>query len=136
MTDWRSLGTAHRRRDEAAAALALARSHLDTEGSMTSLARWSGIVRAIRGIVGAYNGGVGYELLVVTETTDRQHPRVVIECPGSLIPALDIRVDAAELHVSSCSTDAGSGRINRWVDLTRADDDTAAYLLQEWMERL
>jgi hypothetical protein len=72
----------------------------------------------------------------VTETTDRQRPSVMIEASGSTIPALVVTLDGAELNVASRSTDPSTGGIKRWVDLSRTDDETAAYVLQEWMDRL
>jgi len=136
MKDWRSLGTAHRRRDEAAEGIAQGRADFEGTASATALARWSGIVPAIRAVVAAYNEGAGRERLVVTETADGAPPAVTIEAPGSGIPALVVRLDGAELNVGSQSTDAHTGGMKRWVDLTRTDDETAAYVLQEWIERL
>jgi hypothetical protein len=133
MKDWGALGTAHRRRDEVAASIASGRREHDAAQSASSLARWPRIVDAIRTAVAAYNEGNGQARLVVTEMADRQHPSVTIESSGNTIPPLVVTLAVAELKVGSASNDSGPGR---WVDLARTDDDTAAYILQEWMERL
>jgi hypothetical protein len=136
MKDWRSLGSAHRRRDEAVASIARGQGERDTARSTGSLARWPGIVSAIRSMVAAYNDGAGHEVLVVTETSDGQHPTATIASTASTIPSLRVALDEAEIRVDTQSVTSDSGGIKRWVDLTRSDEDTAAYVLQEWMERL
>lgn len=134
--DWRSLGIAHRRRDEATASIAERRGEIEDVRRTGALVRWPAIVRAIETAIAAYNEGVGRDLLVVTHTTDRRAPSVTIAGADGTIPTLLITLDDAELNIDSCSTEPGAGGIKRWVDLTRSDDDTAAYVLQEWMERL
>ena len=136
MPDWRSLGTAHRRRNDAVLAIAQGQDERDNARSMTSLVRWPGIVRAIRAIAAAYNEGVGRQLLVVTETTDPQHPSAVLESTDAMIPALLVTLDDSELRVDTRPPHPDGGGVKRWVDLTRTDDDTAAYVVQAWMERL
>jgi hypothetical protein len=136
MKDWRSLGAAHRRRDEAAESITQAGVDRDIGGSMSSLGRWPAIVTAIRAQVAAYNDGAGRERLVVIEATDRQHPSVTVESSGPMSPALIVTLDEAEIRVDSRSAEPHAGGTKRWVDLTRSADDTAAYVLEDWMERL
>jgi hypothetical protein len=135
MKDWRSLGALHRRRDEAAGSIAQAQGAVDDARTTTSLARWPGIVQAIRRVVAAYNEGAGRDVLVVTEAIDGQPPAVTIEASAGTPPALVLTLDGAEVNVGSGLADSSTGA-KRWVDLTRTDDETAAYVLEEWLERL
>jgi hypothetical protein len=134
--DSRSLGATHRRRDEAAASIAREQDERDSASRLTSLARWPAIVAAIKAMVAAYNEGAGRELLVVAETPDQQQPSVTIESTRQTSTALVATLDAGEIRVDRRSTSPDAGGIRRWVDLTRSDDDTARYVLQEWMEQL
>jgi hypothetical protein len=135
MNDWYSLGTAHRRRDEAAASIAQRRRELDDARFKTSLIRWRGVLAAIQTTVAAYNDGLGRELLIVTET-DGPHSSATIESAGGILPALVVTLDEGEIRVDRHASAPDHGEITRWVAMTRSDPDTAAYVLQEWMERL
>jgi hypothetical protein len=135
-TRWRSLGAAHRARDAAAASLTRVRIERDLEQTAASLRRWPGIVAAIEAVIAAYSEGTGETLLTVTEAAHQQHPSVTIASADGTGTALVIALDQAELRVGGRSTDPESAGIRRWVDLSRSDDQTAAYVLQEWLERL
>jgi hypothetical protein len=135
MTDWGSLGTSHRRRDAAAASVAQRRGEFDDARFRSALGRWSGIVAAIHRTVAAYNDGIGRERLVVTEIA-RPHASAIIDATGGILPALVVTLDEGEIRVDCRAAAPDHGRIRRWVALTRSDSDTAAYVLQEWMERL
>ena len=135
MKDSHSLGTAHRRRDAAAASIAQGRAELDDARLKSALDRWRGIVGAIQASVSAYNDGIGRERLVVRETAGPP-PTATIEATDGVIPALVVTLDGAEIRVDCRALAPGHGAITRWVAMTRSDDDTAAYVLQEWMERL
>lgn len=130
-----SLGTAHRRRDAVAASIAQRRAQLDDARLRAALGRWRGIVVAIQASVAAYNDGIGRERLVVIEA-DGPHPSATIESTRGIIPALVVTLDEAEIRVDCHAPAPDHGPITRWVAMTRSDDDTAAYVLQEWMERL
>lgn len=135
--DWRSIGTTHRRRDEAEAGVAHAQIERDTSRSTSALARWPAIVSAITDVVAAYNSGVGRERLVISEATDdQQRPSLTIDSTSPVNPALVLTLDHAEIRVEQRSTQADAGGIQRWVDLSRTDADTAAYVLQDWIEHL
>ena len=130
-----SLGARHRVRDEAAAAVAREQFARDTSLRTASLARWPGIVAALQTLAAAYNAGVGRALVVVAETDDRRQRALTIEAQGQTKVRLMVTLDDGELRVESVETGA-AGRAPRWVDLGRSDNGTAAYVLQEWMERL
>ena len=107
----------------------------DTSLRTASLARWPGIVAALQTLAAAYNAGVGRALVVVAETDDRRQRALTIEAQGQTKVRLMVTLDDGELRVESVETGA-AGRAPRWVDLGRSDNGTAAYVLQEWMERL
>jgi hypothetical protein len=134
MSDCHSLGTAHRLRDAAAASIAQRQRELDDARSKLSLMRWPGIVAALRTHIAAYNTGIGHERLVLTET-ERPNRVATIESTGAGIPALVVALDDAELRVDCPDTAPRDRRITRWVPMMRTDNDTAAYVLQDWMER-
>jgi hypothetical protein len=134
-TGLQSLGARHRLRDEAAAAVAREQFARDTSLRTASLARWPGIVAALQTLAAAYNAGVGRALVVVAETDDRRQRALTIEAQGQTKVRLMVTLDDGELRVESVETGA-AGRAPRWVDLGRTDNGTAAYVLQEWMERL
>lgn len=135
MKDSYSLGTAHRRRDAAAASIAQRQGELDDGRLKNSLIRWPAIVAALRTHVAAYNTGIGHERLVVTET-DRPNRTATIASTGGVIPALLVTLDDAELRVECPHTAPRDCPTTRWVAMTRTDNDTAAYVLQDWMGRL
>jgi hypothetical protein len=132
--DWSALGAAHRTRANLAAATA--HDHLTTEVSRvtTAMARWPAIVSALGRIVTAYNAGAGGTVLTLTEVADGGAASVVLQASVTAHPQLVITLDAAELRVEHR---AGGGQARRqWVDLSRSDDHTAAYLLEDWIEQL
>jgi hypothetical protein len=135
MKDWYSVGTAHRRRDAAAASIAQRQNELDEARLRTSLSRWRGIIAAIRTTVAAYNDGIGRERLVVTET-DRPHFSATVASHGGTISSLVVTLDEMEIRVECRATASDRGGSTRWVAMTRSDDETAAYVLQDWIERL
>jgi hypothetical protein len=135
MNDCHSLGTAHRLRDAAATIIAQRQRELDDARSKTSLMRWPGVVAALRTHVAAYNAGIGYERLVVTET-HRPTLAATVESTGTITPALVVTLDDAELRVDCPDAVPRHCRTTRWVAMARTDSDTAAYVLQDWMQRL
>jgi len=128
------MGEKRRRRDETASFEAQALIARENDLRTNSIGRWPGVVGALRDAVREYNEGVGHQVLVVVEGSDRQRPDVTIEstaCPGS---TLAVVLEDAQLHVAR----RAEGGVNdaKWLDLTRTDEDTAAYVLQDWMARI
>jgi hypothetical protein len=129
-----ALGTAHRRRAEAAALITQRRNGLDDAGLESSRSRWVDILAAIRRIVATYNDGAGREVLVVTGSDGSSS--ATIESEGCRISALVVTLDEGEIRVECRGTAPHHDGIKRWIAMTRTDNEMAAYALQEWMERL
>jgi hypothetical protein len=93
------------------------------------------ILAAIRALTAEYNRGFGADAVFVVEGSDLEYPAVTLHSVVSEHATLGITVDGPELLVRTRGA-AGSSENPRWVALNRTDEDTAAYLVQDWMERL
>jgi hypothetical protein len=136
MNDWpRQIGEKHRRRNWAASRGAQAIVDGEHERRIACRLRWPMILVAIRALTEEYNTGFGLDAVVVVEGSDLEHPRVTLESVVSEHSTLEITVDGSELLVRTRGAVVSSESM-RWVALTRTDEDTAAYLVQDWMQRL
>ena len=136
MNDWpRQIGEKHQRRDEAACLRAKAIIDGEHERSAACRVRWPMILAAIRALTEEYNTGFGLDVVVVVEGSDLEHPSVTLESVVSEHSTLGIAVDGSELLVRT-RVAVDSGESTRWVALDRSNEDIAAYLVQDWMERL
>jgi hypothetical protein len=136
MNDWpRQIGKKHQRRDEAASLRTKAIIDGEHERSAACRVRWPMILAAIRALTEEYNTGFGLAVVVVVEGSDLEHPSVTLQSVVSEHSTLGITVDGPELLVHTRGS-AGSSESARWVALNRTDEDTAAYLVQDWMQRL
>ena len=136
MNDWpRQIGEKHQRRDWAASSRAQAIVDDEHERKAACRLRWPMILAAIRALTEEYNAGFGLEAVAVVEGSDLERPSVTLESVVSEHSTLGITVDGAELLVREAGT-VDSGESTRWVALSRNDEDTAAYLVQDWMQRL
>jgi hypothetical protein len=93
------------------------------------------ILVAIKTLTEEYNAGFGLDAVVVVEGSDLEHPSVTLKSVVSEHSALGIAVDGSELLVRTRGA-VDSSESTRWVALNRNDEDTAAYLVQDWMQRL
>jgi hypothetical protein len=93
------------------------------------------ILVEIRALTQEYNAGFGREAIVIVEGADVEHPSATLESVASGHSTLGIAVDGPELLVRTQGAGDSSGS-TRWVALNRSDEDTAAYLVQDWMQRL
>ena len=135
MNDWsRQIGEKHRRRDRASSLAAQAIVDGAHERRTACRLRWPMILMAIRALTEEYNAGFGLEAVVV-EGSDREHPSVTLESLMSEHSTLGITIDGSELFVRTRGA-VDSSESTRWVALNRTDEDTAAYLVQDWMQRL
>ena len=103
------------------------------------LQRWPGILAAIRTLLAAYNDGAGEKLLTAAEQADGGDPAVTIASRRSVHHTITIAVDGDALLVRADPASASAAvvhRIARRIDCSRSDPDTAAYLLQNWMDQL
>ena len=136
MNDWsRQIGEKHRRRDRAASLAAQAIVDGEHERRTACRLRWPMILTAIRALTEEYNAGFGLEAVVVVEGSDLEHPGVTLESVVSEHSSLGITVDGSELLVRTRGA-VDSSESTLWVALNRTDEDTAAYLVQDWMQRL
>lgn len=134
----RQMGQRRRKRDEEAAREERVRASDEREGHALCLQRWPGVVAALRTLIASYNEGAATELLIVTERWDGENPAVVVESTGRSCSSLAVAVDGANLCVrigsAECAADAPV--TERRIDCSRSDIGTAAYVLQDWMDRL
>jgi hypothetical protein len=136
MNDWsRQIGEKHRRRDRAASLAAQAVVDGEHERRTACRLRWPMILMAIRALTEEYNAGFGLEAVVVVEGSDLEHPSVTLESVVSKHSTLGITVDGSELLVRTLGA-VDPSESTRWVALHDTDEDTAAYLVQDWMQRL
>jgi len=136
MNDWpRQIGEKHQRRDWAASLGAQAIVDSEHERRTACRLRWPMILVAIRALTEEYNAGFGRDAVVVVEASDLEHPGVTLESVVSTHSSLGITVDGPELLVRTRGA-VDSSDSTRWVALNRTDEDTAAYLVQDWMQRL
>ena len=133
------MGRRRRQSDDRAGAFGEARANAETDRRAVCLQRWPGILAAIRALLTAYNDGAVEELLTATEQSAGDDPAVVVTSRGSADGEITISVDGDALLVrTNPGSDAAASLhvVARRIDCSRSDTDTAAYLLQDWMDRL
>ena len=136
MNDWpRDIGAKHQRRDGIASRRAQAIVADEHERTAACRLRWPMILAAIRAMTEEYNRGFGSDAVVVVEGPSHEHIGVTLESVVSKHSTLGITVDGSELLVRT-RNGVDSSASTRWVALNRTDEDIAAYLLQDWMQRL
>lgn len=135
----RDIGRRRREEDERAGAVAAARGDAEHDRRAVCLQRWPGILAAINGLLAAYNDGAGADVLTASAQPGGDDHAVTIASRGSARGTITIAVDGDAFLVR---TNLGSGaaaalhRIERRIDCSRSDSDTAAYLLHNWMDQL
>ena len=136
MNAWtRQIGEKHQRRDWAASLGAQTGAEGEQERRTACRLRWPTILVEIRALTEEYNAGFGREAIVIVTGADDEHPSATLESLVSRHSTLEIAVDGPELLVRTRGDGDSSGS-TRWVALNRSDEDTAAYLVQDWMQRL
>ena len=135
----RQSGQRRRQRDDDSAAQTQAHTADETDRRALCLQRWPGILASIRSLVVAYNDGAGRQLLTAANRSDGDDPAVTVASLGSTCGSVTVAVDGSDLCVridgTSRSTAGLHGGVRR-IDCSRSDPATAAYLLQDWMDRL
>jgi hypothetical protein len=101
--------------------------------SAASAERWRAIVAGIRRLVDAYNTGAGRTVLSVEEETEK--PTVTIAA-GAEAPSLTAALEDTVICVQVRAVDSVSCSSDVRLRPDRSDDATAAYILQNWMQRL
>ena len=133
--DWAlRLGHSRRGRDECTAALAQSQQTDAELAAALSLDRWVTIVAAIRRHTEAYNTGASRAALNVTERSGE--PSVTVAAGDEGAPYLTATLDGTFITMKARDALGTSHAAEFRLRSDRGDDDTAAYLLQNWMERL
>ena len=138
LDDWyRQIGEKHAHRDRAAARKAQAATDAERELHASCAERWPAIVASMTALITSYNDGAGLEAVTVVEdTSSRDNPSVTVESATNGRRALVITLEGSDVAVRTRSgpNDPLSG--TQWVSLNRTDENAAAYLLRDWLERL
>lgn len=129
-----ALGEERQVRDEAAARTAKAQEDDDTRMIATSAERWAAIVAGIRQLVDAYNTGAGRGVLSVVEQSGQQ--TIAVAAGGDGTPSLTAALDGTLICIQA--RDAGGVPHASEIRLRPDRDDaaTAAYVVQNWLQRL
>ena len=134
MEDWsRRIGETHGRRDRATTLGEQKILDREQQQHAECLQRWPAIVAAMRTVVAGYNHGVGLEAVTLVE--DTVNPGVTLESVANGRRALVMALDGSDVSVRTHNSHGDSTR-RYWVSLNRTDENAAAYLLRDWMERL
>jgi hypothetical protein len=126
------MGEKHGQRDRAASLQAQAIADVEHTRHEACLQRWPTLVAALTALVGSYNEGAGADAVTLVE--DAAHPGVTLAPAGNRDHRLIITLDGVDLAVRNGANGSVNG--TKWVTLDRTDEDTAAYLLRDWLERL
>ncbi len=128
------LGVERHARDECAVRNAKSEEDDATRASVVSLERWRAIVACIRRLAGEYNSGAKRVVLRVVEQPGQRG--VTIAAGGEGAPYLTAVLE--DTLICSDGLDSSGVAHVREVRLRsdRDDDTTAAYVVQDWMQRL
>lgn len=129
-----TLGEARHVRDESAARTAQSRTDDDAERRAASAGRWPAIVGRIRHLADAYNAGAGRTVLWVVEQSGR--PMVTVAAGGEGAPSLTAELEGTLICIETRNGDGAPQTSEIRLRPDRDDQATAAYLLQNWMQRL
>jgi hypothetical protein len=133
-SEWsRRLGGEHGQRDRAAAREVLAHSDAEHVRHLECVERWPSIVAAMKSLVANYNEGAGVEAIMLVDGI-ADH-RVTFESSTNGHGSLVVELDGADAIVRERGGPDQALSGTKWVSLSRTDDDAAAYLLRDWMER-
>lgn len=133
--DWaQRLGDSRRARDESAAQLTQSQQTNAELAAALSTDRWVTIVAAIRRHIEAYNAGARRAVLKVTEQSGA--PIVTVAAGGEGTPYLTATLEGTFISMKSLDALGIPHATEFRLRPDRDDNATAAYLLQNWMERL
>ena len=132
-----TLGKEHGTRVRAAELTTRAARDAAANISTQSLDRWTHIVAAMTRIVGAYNSAFERQVLnLVEDRTDPDRPVVTIQAGADALPSLLAALDGPLICVRSRDARGVPCETEFRLSPDRDDDQTATYVLQQWMERL
>jgi hypothetical protein len=128
------MGEKRSRRDQAAAVATHTLADLENERNTDSVQRWPVIVAAMRKLIAGYNEGAGHDVLSLVE--DPVNPCVTVESVRRGQSSLVMALDGADVSVRARPGPNETANGVRWVRLSRTNEETAEYLLRNWMEQL
>jgi hypothetical protein len=128
------LGEERYARDECAARTAKARETEAERMTAISIERWAAIVVSMRGLADAYNAGARRVVLSVVEQSGR--PTVTLATSGEGTPFLTAALEGSLICIHGRDSDGVTRTTEIRLSRDRDDDATAAYVLQDWMQRL
>jgi hypothetical protein len=136
--DWyRQLGEKHGHRDRAAALEAQTALQVERQRHAACLERWPAILAAMRSLVVSYNDGAGCEAVTMVEdTANREHPSATVESTTNGRSGLVFALDGSDVSVGTRSEPNHLLSDMHWVSLNRTNENMAAYLLRDWLQRL
>lgn len=127
------LGEQRHIRDECAARLVRSETDGAVRLNELSLERWRSIVDCVRQVAAAYNRGAKRGCLSVKRSG---HNAVTITETGEGTPYLTAALEDTIICVRGRHRDGGVHATEVRLRQDRGDDATAAYVLQNWMQRL
>ena len=128
-----ALGEERQIRDEGAARKVKSDEEDDTQMIATAAWRWAAIVASVKQLTDTYNTGASRVVLDVVEQSGP--PIITVAAVGEGAPSLTAMLDGTLICIQA--RDAGGDRSASEIRLRpdRDDDATAAYILQNWMQR-
>jgi hypothetical protein len=137
-TPWAlTLGTQHAARARATTLASDATRDAGVESTSIALARWPRIVEAMTRLVSAYNQGFGTEVLEITEDQSvPSRPSVMIRAAGANAPSLAATLEDSAIYARRAGPGPPAPEAEYRLLASRSDEETAAYLLQDWMAQL
>jgi len=138
MPSWAAtLGQQHGARARAAELASLATRDAAVDDVTMALSRWPRIVEAMTRLVAAYNTGFERETLTIAEDQALpSRPAVTIRASGTDAPLLVVTLEESVMCARHCDSGDRSRETEYRLRADRNDDETAAYVLQDWMEHL
>jgi hypothetical protein len=128
------LGQQRNVRDVGAAGLVRSEADGAARLNEASLERWRAIVICVRRVAAAYNSGAKRDCLRVAEQSG--HNAVTVTETGEGKPYLTAALEDTIICIRGRHRDGGSHATEVRLRPDRGDDATAAYVLQNWMQRL
>jgi hypothetical protein len=135
VTQWaHGLGEERHARDASVVLKATAEREDAARTTAASVVRWAGIVASIRRLVDAYNTGAQRPILNVVEQSGQLTVTVTAAAEGT--PSLTAALEDTLICVQACDALGVSHAAEVRLRPDRSDVATAAYVLQNWMQRL
>jgi hypothetical protein len=134
-THWaHRLGEKRHDRDECAVRTATFEAEGAARLNAVSLERWQAIVDGIRRLADAYNAGAKRVCLTVLEQSGQ--PAVTVAAAGEGTQYLTAVLEDTLICIRGCDSEGVAHATEIRLRPERSDDATAAYVLQDWMQRL